>query len=454
MRRGFVAAIMCASLASLCAPAPAGAQSTLWSKPRQVTQSALTGISCPGDHLCVATEGNGAIIRNAAPTLSSSDWQQTDAPAGAAALGIACPSVVLCVALTPTGVEWTNDPLGQAWTTTQLLSSGELTAISCPSMSLCVLSDSEGDVISSTDPTGPSTAWVRTQVDQASVPGCSQGVYSGSTSPCQALITSLACPTSRLCVGVDDAGNALVTADPAETVSWAQHPISALGAGGDLLSVACPTTTLCLTLNASTLDVAETAQPLSGTAWTSSLQTPARAIFCGGPMFCVVSGADSSDPATTSTTEPSSTDGWTSVGVTDRSAVTGLACPDPGLCLLTDAAGRTVIAEPGTEVARLKSNLVTLVRELLSQRGAASRGAQVSGQLSTVIPGTLRLIWTAGGRSVLGTIRQIAGAGTATITFRLSRGSQGVLKASTAQRQRITASFKTPLSTFTSSSAG
>ena len=44
-----------------------------------------------------------------------------------------------------------------------------ISAVSCPSVSLCVASDNNGDILTSTDPTGAANTWTSAPVD---VPGC------------------------------------------------------------------------------------------------------------------------------------------------------------------------------------------------------------------------------------------------------------------------------------------
>lgn len=47
-----------------------------------------------------------------------------------------------------------------------------LLAIDCPSTTLCVATDSQGNVVTTTDPTGGAAAWTVGRVDSLSRPGC------------------------------------------------------------------------------------------------------------------------------------------------------------------------------------------------------------------------------------------------------------------------------------------
>ena len=73
--------------------------------------------------------------------------------------GVSCPSRSLCVGPVDHGVVTSTDATSQSpsWTLTKMAE--DPIGISCPTSSLCVAIDYQGNVISSTDPTGGSTAW-------------------------------------------------------------------------------------------------------------------------------------------------------------------------------------------------------------------------------------------------------------------------------------------------------
>ena len=48
-----------------------------------------------------------------------------------------------------------------------------LDALSCPSVSLCIASDTDGNILTSTDPTGGANAWTSAAVD---IPGCAPAI--------------------------------------------------------------------------------------------------------------------------------------------------------------------------------------------------------------------------------------------------------------------------------------
>ena len=63
----------------------------------------------------------------------------------------------------------------------------DLRHLSCPSVSLCVAVDAVGNILTSTQPTGDSSAWTATALDRPR-------------------ITSIACPSTRLCLAGDENG--------------------------------------------------------------------------------------------------------------------------------------------------------------------------------------------------------------------------------------------------------
>jgi hypothetical protein len=69
--------------------------------------------------------------------------------------------------------------------------------VSCPSSGLCVAVDEWGDVVTSTNPTGGASAWTVTHVD-------------GSN-----FLSGVSCPSSGLCVTVDEIGDVVTGANSA-----------------------------------------------------------------------------------------------------------------------------------------------------------------------------------------------------------------------------------------------
>jgi hypothetical protein len=157
------------------------------------------GVSCPSVHLCGLVGERGLYI-SATPTKTRS-WKHLHRPR--TELPVFCARRGRCVA--PTG--------------------------SCPSRSLCViLGNSGGNVLVSTHP-GPSPrAWKRIAID-----------------PGGARLTGVACASTKLCVAVDDHGNAIVTSHPTGRAgAWHSAPVDG---GEPLAAVACASSSLCVAVD-------------------------------------------------------------------------------------------------------------------------------------------------------------------------------------------------------------
>ena len=124
--------------------------------------------------------------------------------------------------------------LGQEWQSVNVDQTDPITGMSCVASAACVGTDLNGDIVTSTDPTGPATDWTVTQVDSNGGSGvalesvacrtglCVAGDVEGSvvtsttagggaakwtvTPVGDAPITAMACPSKALCVGGDAAG--------------------------------------------------------------------------------------------------------------------------------------------------------------------------------------------------------------------------------------------------------
>src|SRR5438094_8502584 len=78
-----------------------------------------------------------------------------------------------------------------------------LVGVSCVSSGLCVVADDDGNVVTSTNPTGGPSAWTVTNVDVSVGPN--------SSGP---RLTGVSCPTGDLCVAVDSDGTIITSTKP------------------------------------------------------------------------------------------------------------------------------------------------------------------------------------------------------------------------------------------------
>ena len=179
----------------------------------------LSAVSCPSSSLCVAVDIVGNVVTSSNPTGGSGAWgvahvdgsscvvTETGAPCYLSS--VSCPTVDLCVAVDESGsVVTSTKPTGgaAAWEVTNLNNGGLYdpyslhSGVSCPTSRLCFGvgndSDARGFEISSTDPTGGSTAWTRT-------------IHIGGS-----ILNSVSCPSSSLCVAVSYWGDVVTSTTP------------------------------------------------------------------------------------------------------------------------------------------------------------------------------------------------------------------------------------------------
>jgi hypothetical protein len=213
-----------------------------------------------------------------------------------------------------------------------------LLGVSCPSEALCVATDEQGNIFTSTNPTGGQSAWsAPLQVDAGRA------------------IHSVSCPSAKLCVAVDGYGNALVSTEPAGGVA-AWHltkidPNISSGEGDQGAQISCPTTKLCVAIVGD--EFFNSTEPAGGESKWKVVAAPGSApglfysaLTCVSESLCVVDGTVAEDMSSlSSTTDPASgSPTWKTTG-TDPSAFGGvgaLSCPSTSLCVGGDYSSNIV----------------------------------------------------------------------------------------------------------------
>jgi hypothetical protein len=258
---------------------------------------------------------------------------------------VTCPATTLCVAVDRAGgVVWSTDPLGASprWHRDDVDLANDLTAISCPSAALCVATDAVGDVVTSTDPTGGDGAWAVASIDK-------NATATNSDNAGGVLLRGVSCPTTTLCVAVDAVGDAFVSSDPTGgTSAWTSAQIdtgrtsgcstAGLACQPPLVGIDCPTATLCAAVDFSA-NLLTTTDPASAT-WQQTPTAPSGSLFgvsCPTASFCAaVDGAGQKvitfDPATPQTR--------VTHAVPDE--VDGIWCASESLCLASAQTGSGV----------------------------------------------------------------------------------------------------------------
>jgi hypothetical protein len=254
-------------------------------------KTAITGISCPSAQLCVAVDADGRVMHSVNPIGAAADWSKparvnpTKATGGGFAgfSAVSCPTTTFCIAVdngASNQIATTTNPTGpaSAWTLTTVGNGVLLDSVSCVGSTLCMVGGS--NIYYSATPTGGASAWKAT----------------AALSSSNSVVSSLACNTVKLCVGVGY-GNAAVglsvgSSAPTST-TWSQGIIGAdpPAQGASLLdSVACPQRNLCIAVDGSS-NAYTSGTPVRG-AWTiarplkRNSQSTVSQIACNS-MVCI-----------------------------------------------------------------------------------------------------------------------------------------------------------------------
>jgi hypothetical protein len=307
----------------------------------------LTSVTCPAAQLCLAAQTGGNILFSSDPSGTTGRWSvavtdRGSSPAGATVNSIACLSTTLCVAVDNRGnILTSTDPTGGpgAWSIAAVDPGGSLASVSCPSIGFCTAVDPTGRLFSSTTPAGGAGAW------------------SATATPA---LYRIACASPQLCVG-GTGGAAYATSDPAGgTAAWTQvfsdsADIRDAGFVNFFVDgLACPSTTLCLAVDAIGNVYSSTAPTTA--AWSGTTIEPSgpsvgptggnggpsniglNAIACASTQFCTT--VDTAGRAFTSTTPSSG--GWTRTPIGPTS-ITAVSCASTQLCMAVDALGNAII---------------------------------------------------------------------------------------------------------------
>lgn len=298
-------------------------KASMWLRRYIDPKTAITGISCPSATLCVAVDAAGRVMHSTNPIGATTDWTKPARVNPTAATGggfagfsaISCPTTTFCIAIdngASNQIATTTDPTGpaSAWTLTTVGNGVLLDSVACVSSSLCVVGGS--NIYYSTTPTGGATAWKAT----------------AALSSSNSVVSSLACNTIKLCVGVGygnaAAGLSVASSAPTST-SWSQSIIGAdpPAQHASLVdSVACPERNFCVAADGIS-NAYTTVTPVRG-AWTNARplkrnsQATVSQIACNS-MICVevdnrgtvtygaIHGMAAKSTATSTTTTPTTT---------------------------------------------------------------------------------------------------------------------------------------------------
>jgi hypothetical protein len=304
-RRGGLCAIAAAVVAALAlAAVPVSAAGPLsWSQPRVVdheqplaTRHLIQSVACPSDELCVALDADGGGVWSANPAAAVPDWSFRTA-VGNATAGLSCPTTTFCLAIGVGGDFGVSRDGGRTWSAHPVpFTSTWLSSVSCPSSSLCVAVDQQGGAFKTDDPGAARPTWTAAPA----IAGPNR-------------LNAVSCPSTGLCVAVGAAGNVVVTTDPAAAVPTWRAPVAIPGASA-LTGVACPSQQLCVAIDDGGRVHRTTDPSAASPTWSSQTVSGSQlqSVSCTPTASCVVTafGALLSTPDATAAAPT-----WSSVSV-------------------------------------------------------------------------------------------------------------------------------------------
>lgn len=206
-----------------------------------------------------------------------------------------------------------------------------INSVACPSSTLCVAGDTEGGVLTTSNPAGGRSAWTRALVD-------------GSSSRASNAIYSMSCPTVSLCVAGDSAGNVLTSTDPAG--SWSRAHVDGSFA---IHGMSCPSTSLCVAVDASG-NVLTSVNPTGGAgAWTPASidgTNLLQSVSCLLPAFCAA--VDFKGNVIVSANPTGGASRWTRSSIDGSNSLTSISCPSSSFCAATDTRGNVLTSTTPT----------------------------------------------------------------------------------------------------------
>jgi hypothetical protein len=206
------------------------------------------------------------------------------------------------------------------WSASASFDSGRTpSAVSCASESLCVAVDSEGDALSTADPTAANPSWSAAAIDSGEPPDES--------------LTAVSCAAGGPCVAVDGRGYAFVNLEPGSS-AWSSASIDG---GSALTGVSCPTASLCVAVDEEG-DVLSSTSPGSG-GWTEASIDPGHrltGVSCSSPSLCVA--VDDAGEVLASANPTDGAAAWHAQRV-DSGGLLAVSCWAGGACAAVDGAG-------------------------------------------------------------------------------------------------------------------
>ncbi|HET7573659.1 MAG TPA: hypothetical protein VFJ99_00945 [Solirubrobacterales bacterium] len=266
-------------------------------------------------------------------------------------------ALLFCICLTGIFSARSERALAADWKTTQLPGvAGEmfLLNVSCPTASFCVATGTQNLIASSTDPTGGPGAWHTVFAGEGRYESPSGPVISSRQ------VQGVSCPSTRLCVAVTTLGQIYSSTDPTGPASaWDVAEISASGRNTHLYGVSCPTESLCVAVSGRRVNrgkVFTSTDPSGGASTWREVdlgeQFDLRAVSCATPTQCVAAGAQGELVVTRNPT--GSAADWFAVGSPGGPGTLQAVSCLPGICLTGNSGGNLLTATDPTSLASWK----------------------------------------------------------------------------------------------------
>jgi hypothetical protein len=357
-KRSVVGLICLVAAAATAAPAAAAGWTTtqLTGGPGELF---LLNVDCPTASFCAAVGTQNLIATSTEPTGGAGAWHTIYAGEGRyessfgpvissrQVQGVSCPSRRLCVAVTTLGQIYTStEPTGpaSAWKVTELKPTGEnihLYGVSCPTESLCVAVSgrrvNQGKVFSSTDPTGGAAAWHEADLGE--------GLD----------LRAVSCSSATLCIAAGANGELIASTDPTGGAgAWSNVGVPGGARGASILQSIDCVTGACLTGNTGG-NLLAAVEPTNLASWRgtnggTSVQITGSACVSASACLAVDDNGDvivsteptGARPGWTATNVRPYSEGAEEAGSPDGNALFGASCPGLELCVLVGSRGAIV----------------------------------------------------------------------------------------------------------------
>lgn len=265
-------------------------------------------------------------------------------------------------------------------------------------------------------------------------------------------LTAISCPSTSLCVAVDDAGYVFASIDPTGGASgWTRRLVDNTATGGIYApnGISCPSVSLCVAITYYQGAVLTSRNPTGGaSAWKSTQLDDSFAgaptdISCASASQCVI--VDDGGNATVSTNPTGGSAAWHETKIDGTDQLHAVSCPSVFLCVAVDNVGNVVVGTSPATPAEIRTKLLAELTPAGIQATipALLRNDGYSFTANTLRAGKLLVSWqerpqprgrgsSGGSRSVLiatGRAR-LANSGIGKIMIKLTRSGKRILKGS------------------------